>query len=139
MKSAITPSSTKKIKATTRTVMPRHYYSEVGSKGIESCIFPSVEDWLAGIKYSKFVVTDSFHGMVFSIIFHKPFIAIVNNKRGAARFHSLLSMLNLSSRLVDNKHDAALLIDTPIDYREVDRIIEEKRTSSINFLLRHLK
>ena len=129
----------KKINAAIHTVMPKHYYSEVGSKGIEECIYPPVEDWIAGIKHSKFVVTDSFHGMVFSIIFHKPFIAIVNNKRGAARFYSLLNLLNLSSRLVDNKHDAALLIDTPIDYREVDRIIEEKRTSSINFLLRHLK
>ena len=43
---------------------------------------------------STYVVTDSFHGTVFSIIFEKDFKCIYNETRGAARFESLLNLYN---------------------------------------------
>lgn len=138
-KTEILKKLSEKLNIVIHSVMPKSYYSEVGSKAITDCIYPSVEEWLSGIKNSKFVVTDSFHGTVFSIIFHKPFVAIVNNKRGAARFHSLLSMLNLSERLVNNLPDALRLIDIPIDYNKVDRVIDGNRKISTDFLLSCLK
>jgi polysaccharide pyruvyl transferase WcaK-like protein len=69
---------------------------------IEQYIMPPVTEWLSGFDCADFVVTDSFHGMVFAIIFGKPFIAISNPARGAARFDSLLSQIGLSDRLVLN-------------------------------------
>ncbi|WP_346992891.1 polysaccharide pyruvyl transferase family protein [Alteromonas gracilis] len=63
-----------------------------------------------------YVVTDSFHGCVFSIIFNKPFIAVGNVSRGLARFNSLLSMFNLEKRLVDSE----LNIDKEILVSEID-------------------
>lgn len=39
---------------------------------------------------ASFVVTDSFHGTVFSVIFGKPFRSVVNETRGGARFADLL-------------------------------------------------
>lgn len=53
----------------------------------------------------RFVVTDSFHGCVFSIIFRKDFIAILNEGRGAVRFYSLLNMFDLEDRLVTGLDD----------------------------------
>lgn len=50
---------------------------------------PPVELWLKSIAESDFVVTDSFHGTVFSILFRKPFLAIINQVRGADRFYAL--------------------------------------------------
>jgi len=67
---------------------------------IERYIMPPVQEWLSGFERADFVVTDSFHGMVFSIIFEKPFLAIANSARGAARFQSLLSQLGLNNRLI---------------------------------------
>ncbi len=61
---------------------------------------PAVQDWLASFANAKFVVTDSFHGMVFSIVFGKPFLAIANKQRGAARFESLLSKLGGLNHLI---------------------------------------
>lgn len=64
------------------------------SRNLDDYKMPPVEDWLASFANAEFIITDSFHGVVFSIIFGKPFVAIVNEKRGAARFESLLKKIN---------------------------------------------
>lgn len=61
----------------------------------------SIEEWLSAIVNSTKIITDSFHGTVFSIIFHKDFYSIVNKQRGGTRFNSLLSSLNLEDRMID--------------------------------------
>lgn len=61
---------------------------------------PPVEQWLRAFYDSEFVVTDSFHACVFSILFRKQFIVYGNQERGMTRFHSLLSILGLEDRLV---------------------------------------
>lgn len=72
-----------------------------GSKA-EECICPSIETWLRGFRDTKFVVTDSFHACVFSMIFNKPFCVVGNKARGMARFNSLLKMFNQDFRMVDS-------------------------------------
>ena len=62
----------------------------------------SIENWLASIKNCEFLITDSFHGMCFAIIFNKPFICITNQKRGATRFESILEMLNIKNQCINN-------------------------------------
>jgi len=110
------------------------------SFNIEDYVYPKVEEWIKGFYDAKFVVTDSFHGTIFSIIFNKPFVAIVNKERGASRFESLLNLLGLQDRLVYNNDKKIIneLIETPIDYKEVnDRLIKLKE-SSLNFLVKHI-
>ena len=65
----------------------------------------SVPEWLASFSNADFVVTDSFHGMVFSIIFEKDFVVIGNEGRGMDRFVSLLGLLELEDRLILNKSE----------------------------------
>lgn len=79
---------------------------------IDKCIYPPVEDWLSAFNEADMVITDSFHGTVFSIIFNKPFFVIGNEGRGLARFQSLLKMFGLEDRLITNsKIDTSSLID----------------------------
>ena len=71
-------------------------------------IQPSVEQWLRGFYDAEFVVTDSFHACVFSILFNKCFVAVGNDERGQARFTSLFNMFGIeadfkSAYLVDWK------------------------------------
>ena len=54
----------------------------------------TVPEWLAMFRDASYVVTDSFHGTVFSIIFGKDFKCIYNKSRGSARFESLLKLYN---------------------------------------------
>lgn len=108
---------------------------------INKCIFASVDDWLNGINNASFVVTDSFHGTVFAILFNKPFVTIGNRKRGMARFESLLGLFDLEQRLVfDNGIEQVnKLLTMPIDYEQVNAVLRQKRTESIEFLKNSLK
>lgn len=60
-----------------------------------------MEKWLAGLAGAAYIVTDSFHGTVFSLVFRKDFISFVNRWRGSSRFHTLLEAFDLQDRLVD--------------------------------------
>lgn len=89
----------------------------------DDVVLPSIEEWLSSFANAKFVVTDSFHGCVFSIINHKPFIAIANKDRGLERFTSLLGTFGLMDRLIFGHEDficKKTLPHRPIDYKLVD-------------------
>lgn len=95
------------------------------------------EDWIENIMNSTFIITDSFHGMCFSIIFNKPFIVICNEERGKIRFTDLLGKLDLLDRLITEnveKERIDLLIWTPIDYSHVNQILKEKKVYSLQWL-----
>ena len=67
---------------------------------VEDRIQPPVEQWLRGFEDAELVITDSFHACVFSVIFHKPFIVLGNNKRGQGRFLSLFDVLNMKGKIL---------------------------------------
>jgi hypothetical protein len=92
--------------------------------------------WVAAFRDADFVVTDSYHGTIFSIVFEKPFIAIANVARGADRFTSLLG---LEDRLIDaDAPDAAArsgeLVATPVDFAAVGEKLAAERARSAAFL-----
>lgn len=97
---------------------------------------PSVYDWVNQIATADFVVTDSFHGMAFSIIFGKQFVVIGNPQRGMARFTSLLRHLNLESRSTESRLPN---IREDIDYEEVLERLNQYRKQGVNFLKECLK
>lgn len=100
----------------------------------------SISQWLRNIRDSKYVITDSFHGTVFSLLFHKQFISIDNKKRGSARFESLLSAIKLSDRLqAIGACDVDILYSIlikDIEYDRVDAIINNMKLASLSFLER---
>ena len=109
----------------------------VNSKGIQASIEeriqPPVEVWLRGFYDAEFVVTDSFHACVFSIIFGKPFVVIGNKDRGMARFESLLKMFNLESQMVYDDFDLSV-INNFIDWEIVDKNKIKRQDKSLSFL-----
>lgn len=118
---------------------PKYNLGQSNEKNIENYTYPPVENWIRSFHDSAFVVTDSFHGCVFSIIFNKPFLAIGNTKRGYARFSSLLSIFNLENRLVRNIEDInEELISNDINWISVNRILEQERKKSNNFIIKNL-
>lgn len=102
---------------------------------LADCVYPSVEEWLYAIQNASVVITDSFHGMVFSIIFHKKFWVINNKGRGSARFCSLLGLLGLNHRMVDSVSclkDNKIMED--IDWSNADSILSCEKERSFQFL-----
>lgn len=106
---------------------------------LKDMVQPPVESWLKAFWNASFVVTDSFHACVFSILFRKDFIAIGNKERGLARFCDLLSSLGLESRLVLDSSDLTdNLIYSKIDYKQVYEKLDKMRNHSLNFLTKAL-
>lgn len=96
-----------------------------------------VQSWLDNFRNASFVVTDSFHGCVFSIINRKPFIAIVNHSRGADRFVSMLSQLGLEGRMVNDYEEFSVRrseLTAPIDYAEVYSKLQTLKAHSLGYL-----
>ena len=100
---------------------------------------PSIEAWLRNLFDSDFVITDSFHGTVFSILFNKPFYVCLNEHRGASRFISLLETFGLTERIVKSSNDAMIISKSSINWERVNTILDEKRKESMNFLYKSLK
>ena len=96
----------------------------------------TLEEWLALFRDATYVITDSFHGTVFSIIFHKEFYSLVNVCRGASRFVSLLSKFGLGSRLVNNQIPE---YSETIDWNFVDERKKVWVDESLKFLSDALK
>ena len=122
------------------SVMPKSLFKEAGSRKLENCIFPPVTEWIRGFMDAEFVVTDSFHGTVFSIIFNKPFLAVGNSKRGMNRFASLLRMFDLEDRLILTADDMKRIkLNTPIDFGKVNLTLKNKQQQALSFLNNSLK
>lgn len=96
--------------------------------------FPSVESWITTISNSKFVITDSFHGTTFSIIFNKQFLTLSNSGRGNSRMETLLGIVDLRSRMICANDGSSTSNITAIDYQKVSERLELMRKTSINFL-----
>ena len=94
----------------------------------------SVESWLRGILESEFVITDSYHGAVFSILFHKPFIVISNQERGIDRLNSLLYLFGLEKHIINDIDEYHKNAPYNIDWTAKDRVLEEKRKEAIGLL-----
>lgn len=104
-------------------------------KRIEDCVYPGVTTWLRAFMDAELTIIDSFHGMVFSILFNKPFWVIGNAERGMSRFTSLLKVFHLEDRLIDEENLHLVEINKSIDWKAVNTILENNRSSSISLLL----
>ncbi|MFQ2585841.1 polysaccharide pyruvyl transferase family protein [Aeromonas caviae] len=95
-----------------------------------------VADWLAKIRDSKFVVTDSFHCVCLAILFNKEFICFANKDRGLARLQSLLASLGIDGRLCDEQQSLSSFFAEckPIEYHNVNTKLAELRIGSLAFL-----
>ncbi|HJA14246.1 MAG TPA: polysaccharide pyruvyl transferase family protein [Candidatus Butyricimonas faecavium] len=87
-------------------------------------------EFVSYIRQAAFVITSSFHGTVFSVVFKKPFYTIgMGNKAG--RVTSFLEKIGLSNRLLLH---VPTTIDVEIDYARVGFLLERYRGESMEFL-----
>ncbi|MDR1706511.1 MAG: polysaccharide pyruvyl transferase family protein [Prevotella sp.] len=97
--------------------------------------YPTPSQWLRDFDTVDYIITDSYHGMLFSIIFRKPFCAIGNVKRGLTRFISVLENFGLQKRLInedfrDINYQSLL---QKIDYSIINEILKNNIENSNKF------
>lgn len=104
----------------------------------------TVESWIYKVRYSSLVITNSFHGMVFSIIFHLPFIITLSKYSSLQmndRFYSLLSSLELEHRIIyeNDCEKLSALTEEKINWKKIDIKIAEQKKESATFFESSLK
>lgn len=104
----------------------------------------SVEQWVYVIDHASFIVTDSFHGTLFSINLNKQFYSFAkrenvrNDYNDNDRVLDLLDSLKLSSRFIDDDYDKNSIPIEMIDYAELNSTIDSFRSKSLSYLNRIL-
>lgn len=93
---------------------------------------PNIADFLGYIRAAKYVVTDSFHGTAFSILFHRQFVEVMPGVN-KTRNENLLKLANLRGRFVDI-NNVTKIADQKIDYQEVECLLADARKRSWEYL-----
>lgn len=91
----------------------------------------AVEKFIYGIYHSQAVITNSFHGTIFSIIFNKPFISFIFKNSPKERFISLKETLNINNRVFEyNQKPNVNLLKTPLKINHT--LLNSLKRQSIN-------
>lgn len=101
-------------------------------------VYPSIPEWLSLIRYSEIVITTSFHGIVFSILFRKNFVYVPLkgiHSGGNARVLNLLSDLQIEEKCISDGRTFNDVASFEIDYSKCNRLLKEKVAESSSFLL----
>lgn len=115
-----------------------HSVKEPKSKLYETIYSLGPREWLGMIENAKIVITNSFHGTVFSLLFHTPFLTYIapNNKRGS-RIINLLDTFGMQNRLIKSLNtdvwtDKTTLLS--LNSKHIDEVLEKEKNIGINFL-----
>lgn len=106
-------------------------------KGFRAAYPESVEGWVRRLATAEYVLTDSFHGTVFSLLYHRPFVIYVGDPNRVTRIKSLLDLTGLSDRILNHgatAEDMIRVANTPIDWGSVDKKLEAMRSESLDLL-----
>lgn len=89
----------------------------------DNSVLPSVEDWISYFRFADVVLTDSFHGCVFSIVFQRDLRVYPNESGGLGRIKSLFSEIGINGTSISRR-----------DYNSIEHKLESLRDSSLSFL-----
>ncbi len=98
-----------------------------------NCISPSPSEFLRLFNDAKYIVTNSFHGTAFSLIFNKQFYSIETGGR-TTRIESLLTLLGIVDNAYLKEIESVNVTCDNVDYTKVNDKIKECRTESINYI-----
>ena len=91
-------------------------------------------------KHASYVVTDTFHGTIFSVINHRSFLTLVRggNTGNSQKLQFLLEQLGLQGRQLQNLQSMEYQMTEPIDYASVDALRAQEREKSLAYLQNNL-
>lgn len=99
------------------------------------------KEWLGYIHSAEYIITDSFHGSVFSFLFSKKLLTVCTNKKVSERLTTLFGSFSLSSNLIDVEQFKLMnnLDRANYPFNDVEKAIDNLRNKSASFLVNALK
>ena len=113
------------------------YFSGGEIFGVENYLYSTIPEWLASIKQAEIVITTSFHGVVFCLLFHTNFIYVPLQgefSRANNRVLDLLNELGLNGKVLNKDKSFSHIAKQHIDWHNVDKELEQLRKKSRLFL-----
>ena len=101
--------------------------------GLEGVCLPNPEEWVALFRDAAYVVTDSFHGTCFSLLFEHP-MTVFDPPRFSVRLKDVLSDFGLANRRVTDSRDSMSIAEEPVDWHMVRSYKEEFSKQATAFL-----
>lgn len=101
------------------------------------CIDNGITEWLDGIRSARQMITNSFHGVVFCLLFHVPFAVVlpqIENVGMNDRFYTLLCRCDLLDRIITENDFDLSVFQCEINWQKVDRALDEYRQVGMEFL-----
>lgn len=102
------------------------------------CRYPEgIEGWMRAIASSRYILTDSFHGLVISLLYQRQFVILPGMRGRVTRLRSLLQLVGLEDRIMSTDDSAESIfakLQQPIDYDHVDVILSKEREKSWDYL-----
>ena len=91
------------------------------------------EEWLGYIKHAEYIVTNSFHGTVFAILFNKKFFSEVCGKvnPSTSRLQTILEMFGLEHRTIDQYTDR--ILDEELNAEKINHVLASQRSCAHEF------
>jgi hypothetical protein len=102
------------------------------ARGGKLVLLPELGTFLSYIKNAKYMITDSFHGTIFSIIFGTQFIDVLPGET-QTRNQSILELMGLTDRMLTDYSDFSF-IDKKINYLRCNKILDDNKKSSVEYL-----
>ena len=111
-----------------------HYKKTPQIQGENIILDAGPKEFLTYIRDAKLVVTNSFHGTVFSILFQKKFFSVYKEN---GRIENLLGFLGITDCHIQSED--GVVIEKKIDYASADEKLEAYRKQSVDYLKRALE
>lgn len=120
--------------------MNDHELEKIGAHNTKNSEMPPVELWLKGFRDAEIVITNSFHGMVFSIINQTDFVVIGRKVGGLSRIMDFLKKYDLMERFVDEENLANFDLKnlSKINWAKISEKINRDQRKSADWLLEQL-
>lgn len=109
-------------------------YSKKADKNFDTASF---DLWVEMFRHAELVITDSFHGTVFSIKNNKPFV-ICSRPDKVNKIMDLVSELGINNSFYSKEMTIEEYLNKPIDYYTVNKVLEQKKKKSLEYLERCL-
>ena len=113
------------------SITDKQFNPEEKTRCLQSCGIlenASIYEIVYHLRNAEFIVTDSYHGFCFSLVFRRNFMVLVNNNRGSSRFETLGRLLGVENRFTDYVSDISWneALQGPVDYSELGGRIERE-------------
>ena len=105
---------------------------------VQNRVEASPLELLAYIKAADFIITDTFHGSVFSIKYNKR-LAVLIRDNNRQKLGDLLRRLRQEERTISSFHDLQRIYEKPIDYSVTNTVIEQEKQHALDYLQSNLQ